>query len=34
MGYFVGACPTGYSVGRLWTGIDIREYGSGRTGGA
>lgn len=34
MGYFMGAFPTGYIVGRLWKGIDIREYGSGRTGGA
>jgi glycerol-3-phosphate acyltransferase PlsY len=34
MGYFLGAFPTGYIVGRLWKGIDIREYGSGRTGGA
>ncbi len=34
VGYFLGAFPTGYIVGRLWRGIDIREYGSGRTGGA
>jgi len=34
MGYFLGAFPTGYIVGRLWKGVDIREYGSGRTGGA
>ena len=34
MGYFLGAFPTGYIVGRLWKGIDIRGYGSGRTGGA
>lgn len=34
VGYFLGAFPTGYIVGRLWKGIDIREYGSGRTGGA
>lgn len=34
MGYLLGAFPTGYIVGRLWKGIDIREYGSGRTGGA
>lgn len=34
MGYFLGAFPTGYIVGRLWKGIDIRQYGSGRTGGA
>jgi len=34
VGYFLGAFPTGYILGRLWKGIDIREYGSGRTGGA
>ena len=34
MGYLLGAFPTGYLVGRLWKGIDVREYGSGRTGGA
>ncbi len=34
VGYFLGAFPTGYIVGRLWKGIDIREYGSGKTGGA
>jgi len=32
MGYLLGAIPVGYLVGRLY-GIDVREYGSGRTGG-
>ncbi len=34
LGYFWGAFPTGYIVGRLLKGIDVRQYGSGRTGGA
>jgi len=34
MGYFLGAFPTGYIVAWLWKGVDIRQYGSGRTGGA
>ncbi len=32
VGYLLGAIPFGYIVGRL-KGIDIRECGSGRTGG-
>jgi len=31
-GYLLGAIPTGLIVGRVARGIDIREYGSGRTG--
>lgn len=30
--YFLGSIPTGYLVGRLLKGIDIREQGSGSTG--
>ena len=32
-GYLLGAFPTGYLACRLWCGIDIRQIGSGRTGG-
>jgi len=32
VGYLLGAIPTGYIVGRI-KGVDVREYGSGRTGG-
>ncbi|GAB4517455.1 MAG: glycerol-3-phosphate 1-O-acyltransferase PlsY [Anaerolineae bacterium] len=31
-GYLFGAVPVGYLVGRIY-GIDIRQHGSGRTGG-
>jgi glycerol-3-phosphate acyltransferase PlsY len=31
-GYFIGAIPFSYIVGRLWAGIDIRQYGSGNVG--
>ena len=31
-GYLLGAIPTGLIVGRVARGIDIRAYGSGRTG--
>ena len=31
-GYLLGSIPTGLLAGRLARGIDIREYGSGRTG--
>ena len=32
-GYLIGAFPTGYVTCRLWRGIDVRQIGSGRTGG-
>lgn len=32
MGYGVGSIPTGLIVGRIARGIDIREFGSGKTG--
>ncbi len=32
IGYVLGSVQTGLIVGRLWRGIDVREYGSGKTG--
>lgn len=32
IGYLLGSIPTGYLMGRLVAGIDIREHGSGSTG--
>jgi acyl phosphate:glycerol-3-phosphate acyltransferase len=32
IGYVLGSIPTGYLVGKAW-GVDVREHGSGRTGG-
>jgi glycerol-3-phosphate acyltransferase PlsY len=32
IGYLLGSIPTGYLVGKAW-GVDVREHGSGRTGG-
>jgi len=32
IGYLIGSIPTGLLVGRVARGIDIREFGSGRTG--
>ncbi|MEX0786425.1 MAG: glycerol-3-phosphate 1-O-acyltransferase PlsY [Dehalococcoidia bacterium] len=32
MGYGIGSIPTGLIVGRVARGIDIREFGSGKTG--
>ncbi len=32
-GYLLGSVPTGYVMGRLLRGIDVRDYGSGKTGG-
>ena len=32
MAYLLGAMPTGYLAGKLLTGIDIRQHGSGSTG--
>lgn len=34
LGYLLGAVPSGLIVGKLYRGIDIREYGSGKTGAA
>ncbi|MBA3531259.1 MAG: glycerol-3-phosphate 1-O-acyltransferase PlsY [Ardenticatenales bacterium] len=33
LGYFFGAFPTGYIAGRMIGHVDVREMGSGRTGG-
>jgi acyl phosphate:glycerol-3-phosphate acyltransferase len=33
IGYLFGSFPTGYFVGRIY-GIDVRQHGSGRTGGS
>lgn len=33
LAYLIGSISTGYVMGRLAKGIDIRQYGSGRTGG-
>jgi glycerol-3-phosphate acyltransferase PlsY len=33
IGYFFGAIPVGYILVRITKGIDLREFGSGRTGG-
>ncbi len=30
--YLLGSIPVAYLVGKLWHGIDIREYGSGNVG--
>ena len=30
--YLLGSIPSGYIIGRLAAGIDIREYGSGNVG--
>ena len=32
LAYLVGAMPSGLIVGRVWRGVDIRNYGSGATG--
>ena len=32
IGYLLGAIPGGYVMGRLTRGIDVRNYGSGKTG--
>jgi acyl phosphate:glycerol-3-phosphate acyltransferase len=31
-GYLLGSVPGGYLMGRLTRGIDVRQYGSGKTG--
>jgi glycerol-3-phosphate acyltransferase PlsY len=30
--YLIGGIPMGYLAGRIWRGIDIRDYGSGNIG--
>ena len=32
VGYLLGSIPGGYVMGRLTKGIDVRDYGSGKTG--
>jgi len=32
LGYLIGSIPSALIIGRLWKGIDIREYGSGNIG--
>ncbi len=31
-GYLLGSVQSGLLVGRIYRGIDVREYGSGKTG--
>ena len=33
IGYLIGSIPFGYLIVKLVKGVDIRDYGSGRTGG-
>ncbi len=32
LGYLIGSIPTGWIMGKLMGGIDVRDYGSGATG--
>ena len=32
IGYLIGSIPTAYIFGKIYTGIDIRKYGSGNVG--
>ena len=32
VGYLLGSVQPGLLLGRLWRGVDVREYGSGKTG--
>ena len=34
MAYVIGSVPTGYWLGKLWKGVDIRQFGSGNLGAA
>ena len=34
LAYFLGAVPTGLLMGKLLKGVDVRQYGSGKTGAA
>ena len=30
--YLLGSIPFGYIIGKLFKGVDVRDYGSGKTG--
>src|SRR5690349_1077306 len=30
--YLIGSIPTGYWLGKLWKGVDVRQHGSGNLG--
>lgn len=32
LAYLMGSIPTGFWIGKLWKGIDVRDYGSGNLG--
>ncbi len=32
LAYLIGSVPTGYWLGKLWKGVDVREFGSGNLG--
>ncbi|MYI82199.1 MAG: acyl-phosphate glycerol 3-phosphate acyltransferase, partial [Chloroflexi bacterium] len=32
IGYLIGSIPFGVLVGRIYRGVDVRDYGSGKTG--
>ena len=32
VGYLLGSVQPGLLIGRIWRGVDVREYGSGKTG--
>ena len=32
LGYLLGSIPSGLIIGRLFKGVDVRKYGSGKTG--
>lgn len=34
LGYLIGAIPFGLVIGKVTRGVDVREYGSGKTGAA
>src|SRR5882672_11102169 len=32
LAYLIGSVPTGYWLGKLWKGVDVRQFGSGNLG--